>query len=490
MNTRRSHLTAALTAAVLTSALAACSSSASEQEKSSSAKPATYTGDAVTLTIGTDDSPGVPSADQIQHFARQVADLSDGKITIEPRWHAEGNGHPTDWDQAVAAMVQSSQLDLALGPTWAWDELDVTTLQPLQAPFLVDSDDLVADIVQDEELSAQLMSGLERAGVVGLSLWPEGLRHPFGFEEPLVSPEHYDGEVIRSAKSKAISWLFEALGATTTPEEPNSETMAGMQGEFVLNPSGIATGDVTFFPKVNLLYANAETYAELGDEAVEVLTDAAAQTQTWAIDNTSDQVAGASFCGDGGTVVAAGEADVAALKNATRPVADRIAEAPGNQAIIDAITRLKSDTLDPASVAPCTGEQLKRHKPGKAEAALNGTYRYTVTPEDYAEAGIDENQAYHNAGVQTFTLEDGKVHYRLDPSERKFTPNDPNGPDETDGTYQADGDIVTFWFPVYNETDRMTFELNEDGDLTMRPFDFPDENVEFLMTAKVWEKIG
>ena len=124
--------------------------------------------DAVTLTIGTDDSPGVPSADQIQHFAKQVAELSDGKILIEPRWHAEGDDHPTDWDQAVAAMVQEGELDLALGPTWAWDELDVTTLQPLQTPFLVDSDDLVADIVEDEELSGQLMSGLEEAGVVGV----------------------------------------------------------------------------------------------------------------------------------------------------------------------------------------------------------------------------------------------------------------------------------------------------------------------------------
>ena len=488
MNTRRSHLTAALTAAVLTSALAACSSSASEPEKPSSAKSATYTGDAVTLTIGTDDSPGVPSADQIQHFAKQVAELSGGKIVIEPRWHAEGNDHPTDWDQAVAAMVQDGELDLALGPTWAWDVLDVTTLQPLQAPFLVDSDELVAEVVQDEELANELMSGLEGAGVVGLSMWPEGLRHPFGFEEPLVSPEHYSGEVIRSAKSEAISWLFEALGATTTPQEPNAETMVGSQGEFVLNPDGIATADVTFFPKVNVLYANAEQYAELDEEAIGVLTEAAATTQAWAIENTSDLDAGSAFCADGGTVVAAGEADVTALRKATRSVTDRIAEAPGNQSILATISELKNGTLTPMTVDPCTSEQLEKHKPGKAEAALNGTYRYTVTPEDYAEAGIDENQAYHNAGVQTFVIEDGKVHYRLDPSEHKFN-QDPAGPDETDGTYQVDGNILTMFFPAYNETNRMTFEVGSSGDLTMRPFDFPDENVEFLMTTTVWEKI-
>jgi TRAP-type C4-dicarboxylate transport system substrate-binding protein len=488
MTITHSKLTTALTAAVLTSALAACSSSASEGEEPSGARSATYSGDAVTLTIGTDDSPGVPSADQIQHFAKQVAQMSDGKITIEPRWHAEGDDHPTDWDQAVAAMVQDGKLDLALGPTWAWDELEVTTFQPLQVPFLVDSDDLVAGIVEDEDLSGKLMAGLKDAGVVGLTMWPEGLRHPFGFTEPLISAEHYDGQVIRSAKSQAITWLFEVLGATTSAKEPNAETMAGMQGEYVLNPSGTATSNVTFFPKVNLLYANAKSYAALDEDAISVLTEAAAKTQAWAIENTDDLDAAATFCAEGGAIVAADESDVAALQKASRPAADRIAQASGNQEIIDAIAELKNSTKTPVAATPCTDEQLERHKPGKAEAAVNGTYRYTLTPADFAAGGRDENAAEHNAGVQTFVLQDGTVHYRLDPSEHEFN-KDPAGPDETDGTYQVDGNILTFFFPAFNEVDRMTFEAHDDGDLTMRPFDFPGEDVEFLMTAKVWDKI-
>ncbi len=32
------------------------------------------------------------------------------------------------------------------------------------------------------------MSGLDEAGVVGLALVPEGLRHPFGYERPLLGP--------------------------------------------------------------------------------------------------------------------------------------------------------------------------------------------------------------------------------------------------------------------------------------------------------------
>ena len=150
MNSFRFQMTALACAAVV-GITGGCSSSSGEpvQEKRG---PAPYEGKALTLTIGTDDSPGVPSTDQISHFASEVHTLSGGLITVAPRWHAEGNSHPADWDQAVARMVQAGDLDLGLGPTWAWDDLGVTSLRVLQAPFLVDSDPLTAMVV-DPDLS-------------------------------------------------------------------------------------------------------------------------------------------------------------------------------------------------------------------------------------------------------------------------------------------------------------------------------------------------
>ena len=487
MSTQR-PLAAALAAALVTSALAGCSASA-EQKQSGATKRTSFTGDSVTLTIGTDETPGVPSADQVSHFVEQVADLSDGKITIEPRWDAEGEGHAKDWDQAVAARVQAGELDLGLGTTWGWDVLGVTSLQPLQAPFLVDSDELVAEVVGDEQLAVRLMSGVADLGLVGVSMWPEGLRHPFGFDAPLTRAGDYDGQVVRSPLSSTISDVFSALGASTSAAEPNAETMAGLQGEFRLQPSGTATGNVTFFPKVNMLYANAETYAGLDDEVVEVLTAAAGATQEWAVDNASDLEAAATFCADGGTIIDAGEEDVRELVSRTAPVVDAIGRAPGNRASLDAIAQLKEAVGPARTAAPCVGEVLERHDPGKAEAALNGTYRFTLTVDDFARAGRPAGQAESNAGTQTFTLEDGEVHVRLDPTEHQFG-KDPGGADEADGTYQVDGTAITFWFPVYAETDRMFFEVGKDGDLTMTPLDFPDTNVEFLMTTKTWERLG
>jgi TRAP-type C4-dicarboxylate transport system substrate-binding protein len=284
MTTLRTSAPAILAAIVLLGGVAACSSSPSNPTVS---QAPSYSGTALTLTIGTDDSPGVPSTDQISHFASEVQTLSGGKITVEPRWHAEGNKHPADWDQAVARMVQAGHLDLGLGPTWAWDDLGVTSLRPLQAPFLVDSDPLTAQVVLDPGLSTKLRSGLAGHRVEGLSLWPEGMRHPFGFGKPLLTPADYAGTTIRSAKSTTIADVFKALGATTSPAEPDATTMAGLQGEYALKPNGIGAVNVTFFPKVNVLYGNAKTLAGLGDAARQVLATAAAETQKWAIEATS-----------------------------------------------------------------------------------------------------------------------------------------------------------------------------------------------------------
>ena len=321
-------------------------------------------------------------------------------------------------------------------------------------------------------------------------MWPEGLRHPFGFDQSLSSPDDYEGETIRSPKSNASTMLFEALGAKTSPAEPDATRMAGVQGEFVLNPSGIGVANVTFFAKVNLLYANADTYAGLTDEQRTVLAQAATATQKWAVEQTSDLEAGRSFCGDGGTVVRATDADVAALKEATAPVADQIEGAGDNAESIAAIEELKQNAPPPTVAATCTGVSEEQRKPGKAEAKLNGTYRFTVTAQDILDAGDTEEQARQNAGVLTYVLEDGKVSVNLDPSDHK--PGEAIAPDYAEGTYQVDGNLLTIRLPVYdNEVDQVLYDIQPTGDLEMTFVASTAGNpaIEVLMAGKTWKRI-
>jgi Bacterial extracellular solute-binding protein, family 7 len=123
----------------------------------------------------------------------------------------------------------------------------VTTLRALNTPFLVTSEELVNQIVSGD-LAGELVSGLDAAGVVGLALFPEGLRHPFASGDPLFGPDDYEGAVMRAPTSATTTAMFEALGATTN-DDFDPATHTGAESPYWVDPPGTATGNVTFYPK-------------------------------------------------------------------------------------------------------------------------------------------------------------------------------------------------------------------------------------------------
>lgn len=261
----------------------------------------------LTLRIGTDDGPGRPAADQIEEFARQVAALSNGQIVVEPVWNAEGPGQ-ADWDQAVARLVVSGELDMGMIPARAWDTEGVTSLRALQAPFLITSNEMISQVVTSD-LADEMLAGLDQAGVVGLALVPEGLRQVFSFGEPLLTPGQFSGEVVRTPTSDTTRLLFEALGATVGAylEEFSTGVQAGTIGAAessfelaadTLPRSAIVAGDLALFPKVNSLVVNDAAFAALSDDQRDILRGAAAATREHAIDAMKDPAdAAAEYCG-------------------------------------------------------------------------------------------------------------------------------------------------------------------------------------------------
>jgi TRAP-type C4-dicarboxylate transport system substrate-binding protein len=180
------------------------------------------TGVPVTLRIGTHDIAATPGGGQIDEFGRRVEQLSGGELRVKPVWRAAGD-NIQNWDQRVARLVMSGELDMGLIPSRAWDTEGVTSLRALQAPFLITSDELTAEVVSDE-VATDMLSGLDAAGVVGLALLPEGLRHPFGVRGPLLGPEDYAGGSIRAATSSTTMALFEAIGASVNDAPLDSRT--------------------------------------------------------------------------------------------------------------------------------------------------------------------------------------------------------------------------------------------------------------------------
>jgi TRAP-type C4-dicarboxylate transport system substrate-binding protein len=406
-STSRTTLATLAALAVTVCGAAACSSSdpgsstATTGHGGTSAQPASES-KGITLRVGTDDGPDFVGAQQIQHFADEVAARSGGAITIEPVWHADGSGQP-HWDQAVAKMLFDGQLDLAMIPSRAWDDLGVSSLTALTAPFLVTTDTLTDAIVTDDALVEQLTSGLPAVGVSTLGLYPEGLRHPFGFDRPLLGASDYTGATVRAAYSRSTEAMFQALGASTTDRDADSGTMIGAESSYRLSPAGVATGNVTFYPKVNVLAIGNDVRDGLTNEQQAVLQDAADATQDWVLETLpTDSEAAATFCEETGKISGASQADIDSLIAATEPVVDELRKDAGTAALIESIEKLavSDPPVEPVTACPESN--------GSDVSLLNGSYTYTVTEDQARAAGVtDQGIIDENAGDFVMTLADG-----------------------------------------------------------------------------------
>lgn len=320
----------------------------------------------MSLKLGTADDDGKPGGLAIVQFVEQVRTISNGKLLVYPVWEAGGQD-VRQWDQVVARMLKDRKLDLAMIPSRAWDTEGVTTLRPLNAPFLVTSDALADEIVTSQELSTELMSGLNTDGATGLALMPEGLRHAFSFGAPLVTPAAFKGKVIRAAKSNLGDATIRALGGTADDlvgdayaAGARDGTLGGSETGFVLSDAlpvpGTTAANVTVTTKINTLVANSAALGDLSAENQAVLRKAAAATLEWVLGHrTTEAATAAAYCNRGGKITTATPANLQAFDQAVKPLYAELEQDPTTKAMIDRIRTLKKSVRVPTTgiATPC-----------------------------------------------------------------------------------------------------------------------------------------
>jgi len=418
----------------------------------------------VTLTMGTDDFGGRPAPDQIAEFARQVERLSDGSMTIQPRLQALGPGNHPSWDQEVARLVESGDLDLGVIPSRAWDTEGVETLRPLSAPLLITTDAAMDAVVSDNQLAENLMGGLGQVGVTGLALVPEGMRHLFLYGPSELAADGIGGVVVRSPRSETTWAFFEALGAR--PTDDAEDPFAVAESSFELAPPGAqrtAVGDLALFPKINVVVVNTDVLDGLTDEQRATLEAAANATRDWAIaTKQSDLVQAAAWCDAGqGAVTHLGAPRVDLMRSAAAGVMDDLSADPPTAALIKEIRRLVGEPGDGA-VPRC----LRSSDSALSAADLDptggdlpdGTYRAEYT-DDYLRSRLRtaENVA-QNHGVWTFQLDDG--HW-------SFEQMAPDIQDSQSGIYEVRGSHL-YWALEEGPVLHLRWATDEDGDLHFR----------------------
>ena len=372
----------------------------------------------ITLTLGVSDGDDSPEGRYAEHLAEEIAEISDGAITIAPTYDAGHIDEPTDLgpNQVVGTRVASGELDLGLVPSRAWDALGVTSLRAINGPFLITSDELTDEVVGSSELRSRLLSGLPAAGVVGIDLLPDALRHPIGYAHPILALEEYDGELFQSPDSETIAEMFDAFGASVTGGENDPVTQIGMETAYDVSDAAYATGNVTYFPKVLTIVANPKLHEGLSDGQRKMLADATARTREWAAKTRpTDAEDAADFCAAGGEISAVTQAQLDEIEAAAAPVTATLREDPLTSELIDEITALRARLDTRLPVLSC--EDLVASSPDAEASALNGRYEVTVTRDEYLAAGVtDEVDIGKNVGTWNWTLEDGRARFtRLTP---------------------------------------------------------------------------
>jgi len=433
--------------------------------------------EAITLRFAVSDGEGHPVIDNYVHeFVDQVHALSQGKITIELVWDA-GGGTFDGYEKGTLQRVLQGKYDLGLVAARTWDSENITNFQALHAPFLI-TNDALAEAVAAGAIGKRMLDSLAPLGLVGLTLWPEDLRHPFSVvpDKPLLSPQDFAGLHIRAAPSDVTYQLIDTLGATPMFQDGGYEAAeSGLLQGGTLTGKPVATGNVVFYPKFQVIFANGDAFNRLSDAQRTVLRQAATAAQTKAIAERLKEVdAAIAYCADGGTIVLASDEQVVAFEQAAQPVFDNLAQDPLNAEMIAAIRDLKASTTPSAGAAACAPvATAPSPAPSPAPSAApsadtqvwsaglppNGTWQVELSTEDFERMGLLHSWAVSSAGVYTWTFQDGEAIGSAHLAQGQSG--------QCEATYAAVEDFVRFTFgsntDCAGEVDDIQWRLEDDG---------------------------
>ena len=328
-------------------------------------------------------------------------------------------------------------MDLAILATREWSPLGITSLDVLEAPFLIDHDAL-ALAVATSDVATEAMTGLEELGVTGLALWPEDLRHLFAFAASgktfQTADDFVDATVLAIAGKPGLD-LITTLGGDVYVEGVEVGNLTGDRvwdaesGELDgmvtglwgagLPPSVPATvaGDLVLYPKYQMLVANRESLARLSDQQRAALDAIVASVHEAALGRHFNEADLAnSICERGVTVIEAGASSLAELRAAAQPLTDSMAADPLTGRLMDRVAEIAKATTRSPSAGTCEPSVPAVDAGTVASAPIppgftgtelvpDGTYRAEATAAELEAAGAGAFFASINAGVWTMTID-------------------------------------------------------------------------------------
>jgi TRAP-type C4-dicarboxylate transport system substrate-binding protein len=409
----------------------------------------------ISLRLATLETPGSAWHEVMVEMAADISTATHDSLTIE----VIEDFVPPDAalpEQSVVNELSGGRADLALVPSRGWLDAGVSSLRALQTPFLITSLEQ-AEAVATSDLAERMLSDMSSAGLLGLAMWPDDLRHPVAYDEcasgPFLRPSDMAGMRVRSVPSADSYALLRAFDAIPVYESYGMDSceLAGHEAGLHVDlspPDATATGNVTFFPRMFVLAADVRTLERLDGAQLAALREAAAHARDRALLRVVPESALATtWCETyRQRIVHATAADLDAWHEAAAPVVARLREDPAAARDIDEIRAMAERVGESPPAAACqptdrnVPDPIGSHPPGSPGWTAGmwppGVYRMELTREQALSAPVPDLLAM--VGANTLTL-DGNT-FRIDLG----TPD----PDAADchGTVTLVGDVIhTEW---------------------------------------------
>jgi len=372
------------------------------------------------LTIATGE--GTPI--EAQGFADAVAEVANGAIEVRVDNKAvTGQGVP-DYETKVIEYVADGKAELGFVAARAFDTVGVQSFAPLHAPFLIDSAELEEQVLASAS-AQELLEGTRSAGVIGIGYVQGPLRRPLGYTRALLDLEDYAGARIGIRGGALNEMTMEALGATPYVFPPDVLTgLDGMEvhvalvdlGKYDLGADSL-TGNVVFWPRPGVIFANAEAFDALTTDQQAILREAGMRH----LEASVAEVAGwegraiGGLCSRGLVVQMAPDGALARLRQAAQPVYDEIEKDETARMAIDVIEALRASVNAPIDTVECgVAAATPRPSVGVIDSPIVGTWTTSFSKDEFQSSPYiyDAGELYDDENWGDFTLNfeaDGRV---------------------------------------------------------------------------------
>jgi TRAP-type C4-dicarboxylate transport system substrate-binding protein len=382
-------------------------------------------------------------------FFNAVKDSSAGSITIDLASDFE-SGQP-QFESDLVSAVKAGTLDMGLVGSRALHDAGAGAFDALQAPFVIDSYDREAKVLQSQ-IIGEMANSLANSGLALVGVLPGNTRYFYSNEKPMVEPADFVGSTVMISRSAITRQVFEALGATvvdqSSPPPVHNATelpLDGVTGN--ASEAQYLLANVVFEPRPIVILMNETAFANLTEAQRAALQDSVTTATGPMIQRYEGEDAEnlASGCRRNLTLVNATDEQRAALSAAVQPVTDQIAKTGPWLGEIQNLLGVRP----PNQTVNCEGATVSPSPAGVA-TPIDGIWRACPTVQEILDAGGDPGEAAGNAGCYTMNFHEGV-----------FREGGSASADSLAGTYSVDGNLLTI---NRNNGERFVLSWNLLGD--------------------------